>query len=93
MNIDEAKLVSFVTSLMDEEMNEYAIERLFDLVKACYPVTVEAKPFKVDLKPLFDAMLNNRKIDAIKEYRQLTGECLKYAHADVIGFMNRIRGE
>lgn len=93
MNINEAKLVSFVTNLAKEELDNYNIDRLINLVKACYPVPVEAERTKVDLKPLFDYMLNDRKIDAIGEYCQLTGAGLKESKEEVERTIDRIRGE
>lgn len=81
MNIDEAKLVSLVTSIVREELDKY------------YSVPVEAEPIRVELKYLFDYMLNNRKIDAIKEYRQLTGAGLKEAEDEVERIMDSIKGE
>ena len=93
MNINEAKIVSFVTNLVGSEISEITIMRLLVLVKNCYPVQVEAEPTTVDLKHLFDAMLSNRKIDAIKEYRQLTRLGLKDSKDEVEWIMNRIKGE
>lgn len=91
MNINEARLVSFVTSIVDAELDDYTINRLVNLAKACHSIQVEAERIKVDLKPLFDYMLNDRKIDAIKEHRQLTGAYLKEAKDEVERIMDRIR--
>lgn len=86
MNINEAKLVSFVTSLVKEELDEYSINRLTVFIKEC-----QSKP--IDLKPLFDYMISNRKIEAIKEHRRLTGSYLKESKDEVERIMDRIKGE
>lgn len=88
MNINEAKLLSFVTSLVKEELDEYSINRLMVLVKGC-----RCEPHNFDLKPLFDFMLSERKIDAIKEHRRLTGSYLKESKDEVERIMDRIKGE
>lgn len=86
MNINEAKLLSFVTSLVKEELDDYNINRLIVLIKEC-----QSKP--IDLKPLFDCMLNSKKIEAIKEYRRLTGAYLKESKDEVERIMDEIKGE
>ena len=93
MNINEAKLLSFVTSLVKEELDESLIYRLFNLTRDCYPVPDEVEPVKFDLKPLFDFMLGEKKIDAIREHRRLTGAGLKESKEEVERIMDKIKGE
>ena len=75
-----AKLVSFVTSLMDHgnyRIDQSQLEILDDLVKSVelnFPI-VHVKPS--DVNELLRAMAMNEKISAIKAYRTLTGEGLK----------------
>lgn len=93
MNINEAKLVSFVTALVnDGVLSINDIENLMYHVKACYPVQSEPELVKVNLKPLFDYMLSGRKIEAIKEHRMLTGQGLKESKDEVERVMNKFNG-
>ena len=51
---------------------------------------VSTEPAKVDLAPLFNAICNNKKIEAIKEYRTLTGFGLKESKDEIERLMNYI---
>lgn len=68
MNINEAMVISFVTSLTDRMLSESEIGSLLGFVKA-----VSNSYSNAELETLMDAMKNSRKIDAIKSYRAMTG--------------------
>ena len=71
-----AELISYITMLCDGThaggLAEYHIKHIHACITPVIPATGSA-----DLQPLFAAMATQRKIDAIKAYRTLTGEGLK----------------
>lgn len=71
MNINEAMVISFVTSLIDRMLSESEIGFLLGFVK-----TVSNSYSNTELETLMDAMKNGRKIEAIKAYRTMTGSSL-----------------
>ena len=83
-NIKFAKLVSFVTKLSQIELSEVEIQQLADLTK--YHLS---DADAVDVKSLLLAMADDRLIDAIKLYRQLTGSGLKESKEAVEAGMHK----
>lgn len=85
MSIDVKKfasLMSYISAVTGREFSEHDVSRIYEIVDGMVPVGG-------DVKLLFDAMLNNRKIDAIKEYRVFTKEGLKESKDAVESIMNR----
>ena len=81
-----AGLVSYVTSLCNRELNFHEINHLSSHVEQMHePVSTKA-----DLIPLFNAICSDKKIEAIKEYRTLTGFGLKESKDEVERLMNKI---
>lgn len=76
-----AELISYITVVCNHRIDLQSIEgielRIKELIEpnAVQPLAVP----KVNLQPMFEAMCNGRKIEAIKAYRELTGEGLKEA--------------
>ena len=72
-----ASLISFLSNVTGREFSTSEIgviyEQIFNFKNE------EVKSNFVDLNSLFSAMSEGRKIKAIKEYRILTGACLKDA--------------
>lgn len=68
-----AELCSYVTSLRNQgdDLSTYQIECLEKLV-----IDLNGTAPKVNLYPMFDAIVAGKKIEAIKAYRELTGEGL-----------------
>lgn len=69
-----AEFISYLTVISGHRIDLQFIEGIELRIKEL--VAPMAVP-KVNLQPMFEAMRNSRKIDAIKAYRDLTGEGLK----------------
>ena len=80
-----ATLVAYVQYMANRGslISEYEIEDLLKLVKAFEDTPAQVEPTKVDLAPLFNAIYNNKKIEAIKEYRNLTNFGLKESKDEI----------
>ena len=70
-----ASLISFLSSVTGREFSTSEIDIIYEQVFNFK--NEEVKSNFVDLNPLFSAMSEGRKIEAIKEYRTLTGVFLK----------------
>lgn len=80
------RLISVVTNFVNFSLEDDQIDLLHDI--AMNIATVEPKisdilPPKINLVPLFDAMIEGKKIDAIREHRSLTGMGLKESKDEV----------
>ena len=72
----------------DRLMSDHETNCIHDLVEAMQQSAPQSEPTKVDLVPLFDALVYGRKIDAIKHHRQLTGMFLKESKDEVEKLIN-----
>lgn len=80
MNIYQASLISFVTALAGRRLCINEIHDLSDLVKAYHePSQVSAD----SIANLLDAIKADRKIEAIKEHRMMTGYGLKESKDEI----------
>lgn len=80
MNINQGCLVSFVTALAGRRLDINEIHDLSDLVKAYNePSLVSAD----GIANLLDAIKADRKIEAIKEHRMMTGYGLKESKDEI----------
>ena len=70
-----ASLISFLSSVTGREFSTSEIDVIYEQVFNFK--NEEVKSNFVDLSSLFSAMSEGRKIEAIKEYRTLTGAFLK----------------
>ena len=76
MNIIKfANLISSISTMFDTVMNEQMIVEVVGKIENIIECERTAPP-KCNLYPLFDALAAGKKIDAIKAYRELTGEGL-----------------
>ena len=81
MNFDMlrfAVLVSWVSSHADRTLELYDIEQLQDKVRECFitPIATQDYSKAYEVRELFRALADGRKIEAIKLYRSLTGDGL-----------------
>ena len=83
-NFEAAHLVSFVTALVGRTLDFYTIEGLLNCIPddnhfATVPVAPAPMPFgaKTQVEILMGAMASDRKIEAIKAHRALTGYGIK----------------
>lgn len=69
-----ASFISYLTAMMNSgdrgKLANHEIENVKNHIDGL------VNPIKVNLYPLFDAIVAGKKIDAIKAYRELTGEGL-----------------
>lgn len=88
-----AKFISYLTATLAEGSIETCqIEEIAGHVEELIaPQTAPLAPPKADLRPLFEAMNTGRKIDAIKEYRMITGEGMKESKGAVEWIMNKFQ--
>lgn len=78
-----AQLVCFLCSSTGREFTTTEIEHLDALTN------IPPTPGKINLLPMFEAMRDGEKINAIKEYRSLTGEGLRESKDAIEMLMNR----
>lgn len=80
-----ASLVSLVTRLADKELTTDELYSILDRVQAIvnYNAAPAAEPPKVDLVPLFNALCEGKKIEAIEMHRMLTGFGLKESKDEI----------
>lgn len=84
-----ARLVSYVTNLCRHELDGFQIDDMLKIISS----DVLPTPPKVDLKPLFNFLLGENKIEAIKEYRSLTRASLVDSKNEVERIYNQIKRE
>lgn len=65
-----ASFISYLSCRFAQSVDISACENIFEHVRQIN------EPDRINLTPLFDALACSRKIEAIKEYRTLTGEGL-----------------
>lgn len=82
------KLTAAVARMMDHAIDASEIEWLHDIASNIAAV----EPPKADLVPLFSAMIESKKIEAIKEYRTLTGCSLIDSKNEVERIMGKFVG-
>lgn len=87
-----AELISYITMLCDGNhaggLAEYHIKNIHTYITPAIPTAGS-----INLQPLFAAMESNRKIEAIKAYRTLTGEGLKESKDAVETVMSKFAPE
>lgn len=79
MNINEAKLVSLVTSMVGFVLDGDQLVSLITAVKACYASTSGNYCNPVHVEDLLKAIKEHKVIDGIRAVRVLTGLGLKEA--------------
>lgn len=84
--ISFAKLISWLTAKTGYPFNSNDITSVADMILQMQPTPTVATVAPHQINPLLKAMQSNRKIDAIKEYRSLTGASLKDAKDNVERF-------
>lgn len=89
MSINVVKFTAFISSLtlmfnktIDENDASCIINDIENMTKN--------NGEKINLIPMFDAILGYRKIDAIREYRALTGFGLKESKDEIERIMNKM---
>lgn len=81
-----AAFISWLTNLTGNRFLDCSCQDIETQIKNL----IEHEQLKVNLVPMFDAMLTNRKIDAFKEYRTLTGFGLKESKDEIERLMARM---
>ena len=85
-----ALLIAYIAELKSHggSLDRYNIEHIDQLT---HPTeSTHASASERDIKFMFDAMLDGRKIEAIKAYRTLTNTALKESKDAIEAFMSRI---
>lgn len=87
-----AELISYLTVVgghrLDKDQIAGVENRIVDILDVA-PISIE-RP-KVDLCPMFTYMLSERKIDAIREHRAITGMGLKESKDEIERLMNNFK--
>lgn len=88
MNINEARLVSFVTAVGGKELDNYEIERFSLLIKDCQPeqtvsLATQEQVTKEVTTLLYEMNKGYSRIEAIKAHRTLTGWGLKESKNEI----------
>ena len=83
MNMNDARLISFITSVANRQLNMNEISNLNDLM-----VDREGGSNGQDIRAMFEHMRVYHKIDAIKLHRQMTGYGLKESKDEIEFFMS-----
>lgn len=73
-----AKLISYLSSRFDRILAE---DTIVDI--AAYTNDINEAPQRINLTPMFKAIIDSRKIDAIREHRAITGMGLKESKEEI----------
>lgn len=87
-----AELISYLTVVAGHRFDAATISGIEQRVETFNEPEAQSEQLsqpKIDLVPMFDFMLQNQKINAIKEHRRLTGFGLKESKDEIERIMNK----